>query len=260
MVLEEVLGKAWRIGFSCAAVLKPRGVKRLGDTPRSPDRNLRSAVCLDPTQQLVLLLEELVLDLLGLLDVHPHTPRAHLEDHSEYLCLQLEHRCKVLFEQQTFQMFPKSQGERGVLFSVSTDEVCRQFVHLGLGVQPAGDCGIAQGPLILNLVEIVLTEVVQGIAEPILIKQWSRNHRIDNAPFDLDTLGPQPTHIVHCIMKYIRPVRVRAEITHPHHTDTGIQVFTIGVTDGEVPLLVFHCDGYANDVPVLCWPPTALAL
>ena len=142
------------------------------------------------------------------------------------------------------------------MLGVAPHEVGGQLVHLGLGVEPHLLRRLAQGALVLALVQVVEAEVVERVAEAVLVKEGSGHHRVGDVPLDLDTLAAHPTNVVHGVVEDVGAVRVRADVGQPAQGHARIEVAPVCMADGEVPRGPLDGDSDANDVPLAGGPPS----
>ena len=105
-------------------------------------------------------------------------------------------------------MLPQAQRQGRILFRVRAHEVSGQLVHLGLRIEAHLLCSLAQLALVLALLQVVKPEVVERVAEAVLIQQRSGDHGVYDTALDLDALGPHPAHVVHGVVEYVGAVRV----------------------------------------------------
>ena len=140
------------------------------------------------------------------------------------------------------------------MLGVAPHKVGGQLVHLGLGVEPHLLRRIPQGALVLAFVEIVEAEVVERVAEAVLIEEGSGDHRVGDVPLDLDTFVPHPANVIHGVVEDVGAVGVRADVGQPAQGHARIEVAPVCMADGEVPRGPFDGDSNADDVALASGP------
>ena len=155
-------------------------------------------------------------------EIHTHTHLTHLHHHRDQRCLKLPDVPEILLLKLGAIELPQLEGHDSVLLGVCPDELGRQLVHLCLGVDAPLGGSKAQHLLVLGHADVVAAEVVQAVAEAVLVDHGASDHGVNNPTLHFHTLCQQPAEVVGGIVHHLVNVGRSHLHTEPLHRDPRI--------------------------------------
>ena len=235
-------------------------VKYLGNAGCGPKLKLQPRLLLDVGLQCFDDLDEILLEALGGVEVHPDAAPRHLYAQRQDGGLQFKNLPQIFLSQFCLEDLPQIERKLGVGLGIFTHKAGGQLVEFALGVYAKLLCGLPERGLGLHQPQIIVADRVERVAEAVFVKQGRGQHGVEHLAFQVNAKALEPANVVGRVEENLVRRVVGYLFLEPAHDNATVQIAAALMGNGQVCVKPCVCDGKPDHIAVAGGPSRTVGL